>query len=128
MHWDGAYSGNNPAFDSFDHHDDIPLLVVTVDRPEIVRSTRDPNLVYGRVHKDIHDLRKQGRSPVYKVALEQPDTWDESIRTNPLPSIIDDLREQGRRDAMEFLHQLRHDLTPDSKRRVAVGAEYDSRV
>ncbi len=123
-HWDGAYSGNNPAFDSFDHHEDVPLVVITVDRPEIVRSTRDPDLVYGRVHGEIHDLRKQGRSPIYQIALDQPDKWDESVRTNPLPSIINELREKGRQDAVAFLARLRQDMSPTRRLQAAVGAEY----
>ena len=124
LHWDGAYSGGNPSFDTFDHHPEIPLVVVTVDRPEVMRSTRDPALVYGRVHGEIHDLRKQGRSPIYQIALEQPETWDESVRTNPLPSIINELREQGQQDALAFLQQLRHDMNPQRRLQAAVGADY----
>ncbi len=128
LHWDGAYSGGNPNFESFDHDADIPLVVVTVDRKEVKQSSLDENLVYGAVHGQIRNLRAQKLSPVYQVGLKQPDHWEEGIRTNPLPHIIAELREAGQQDAVKFLRQFRKDMGLQNTLRTGADAEYTDYV
>jgi predicted acylesterase/phospholipase RssA len=109
-HWDGAYSGQNPDLEPLLSRDDAPLVIISVDHPEIRTHSSDSGIIYGMIHREVDALEAAGFGPIYRINLERTG-WldDESLRMHPTPELIEALRLKGMQDGLACLKKIKQD-------------------
>ena len=111
-HWDGAYSGKNPNLSMFMRPSNLPLIVVSVDEPELRQSITDPYIRYGQIHEDVERFQALNKCPVYHVSLDHKGHWSKRVRTQPTTALTRELLEIGRQDGAALVQQMTQDYSP----------------